>query len=379
MKKIVRVSIKSTLSVLFLFLAVSIYFYYTYHSQLSYEVIQLENRSGIHLINNIPTIRGFFVTNREVQKDPMGGFNAINAKKLTYGISYVEIPNTFRIGNNFEFSKLHVELYKEQNFITQLRKSIHQSASKLLVIWIHGYKNNFNDAAALLSRGAYDLNTEATYLFFSWPSQDRFLSYEEDEIMEKDSAPYLAQFLIKIRNEIPEAKLVLIGHSLGTRLICDAFDILYQQKTWKDTDNEIQEVILIAPDVNEDDFDNNFKKQILAMVKRLTIYVASDDNALLISHFRYSNKPLGLPNHFKPDTQLDEVQSLLAIDSLESHFDIIDATYIIKPEFFKHQYYRSRPIITDIYWILNDSFSTQKRPLYRSKLIPNKNYWILPP
>ena len=136
---------------------------------------------------------------------------------------------------------------------------------------------------------------------------------------------------------------------------------------------------MIAPDVNAQDFDFRFKQQILTMVNRLTVYVASDDNALLISHFINSSMPLGLPTQFSPDTQLDEAQSLLTIDSLDSHLDIIDATYIIKPEFFKHNYYRSRALITDMYWLLNNPLPTEQRPLYRSKLNPNKNYWILPP
>ena len=229
MRNIVRRSMQLILFLLFFILTGFTYFHYKYDAPFNYEVINFENRSGIHLINNAPAIRAFFITNRTFEQSPPAEFKDTNARKLTYGITFVEIPKQYRMEEYFDDSKVHLHLYNKNDFIVQLKKSINKSPSKRLIIWVHGFRSNFNKAAALLSRGAYDLNTEATYLFFSWPSKNSLLFYEQDELMEKESAPLLAQFLIQIHQKIPKAKLMLISHSLGARLICDAFDVLDQQ------------------------------------------------------------------------------------------------------------------------------------------------------
>lgn len=376
MKRFSRKKLIISLTVLFLLLSLS-FFYYRFKSQFNYDVINLENRSGIHLVTGQPTIKTFYATNRLVED---GEKTEQLSPELNYGISFVAIPRQYRIGGDFNKKILQDDPLDEKNFFHQLRQAIAKSESKQLVIWVHGYANSFQGTAAVLARGAYDLNTEATYLFFSWPSQNRLFAYRDDENMEKESAVYFADFLRKLRKEVPQAKLVIIAHSLGTRLLCDTFDILYKKADWRDKDKEISDVILIAPDVNEEDFNQQFKSQILAMVNRLTVYVASDDGALLISHLKYGGKPLGLPTQFDNDTQLDEAQALLSLMDLGmDNLDIIDATYIIKPSFFSHSYYRSRDIISDIYWLLNNHTPTDKRHLFRSKLRKNLNYWIIPP
>ncbi|WP_165474775.1 alpha/beta hydrolase [Legionella nagasakiensis] len=292
----------------------------------------------------------------------------------------MRIPKQYYVGGHFEKKLLQDKNLDESNFFRQLRQSVANSQSKLVVLWIHGYANSFNSTASVLARGAYDLNTEATYLFFSWPSKNRWFAYDDDANAEKQSAPFLAKFLNQLKKEVPNGKLVIIAHSLGTRLVCDAFDKLYTQANWRDSDAEIQNIILIAPDINEDDFNHQFKNQMLAMVKKLTVYVASDDGALLISHLKYGTKPLGLPVQFNEETQLEETQALLVLmDKGLGNLDIIDATYIIKPSFFSHSYYRSRAIISDIYWLLNHEAPTEKRQLFRNKLRKNLNYWVLPP
>ncbi|WP_298625127.1 alpha/beta hydrolase [uncultured Legionella sp.] len=364
-----------SLTFLFLLLLLSI-FYYRYKSQFNYDVINLENRSGIHLIDGQPAIKEFYATNRLIED---GNKTGELSPTLNYGISIVNIPRQYRIGGDFKKKIVQDIPLEEKKFFHELNQTIAKTESKLLVVWIHGYANSFEGTAAVLARGAYDLNTEATYLFFSWPSQNRLFAYVADEQMEKKSAVAFANFLTELKREVPGARLVIIGHSLGTRLLCDAFDILYTKADWRDKDKEISDVILIAPDVDQDDFDLHFKDQILAMVKRLTVYVASDDGALLISNLKHGTKPLGLPTHFDDNTQLDETQALLSLSEQGmDNLDIVDATYIIKPS-FSHSYYRSRDIISDIYWLLNHNAPTDKRQLFRSKLRKKDNYWVIPP
>jgi hypothetical protein len=56
--------------------------------------------------------------------------------------------------------------------------------------------------------------------------------------------------------------------------------------------------------VDREEFDQSFKPALQSLVNRLTIYVASDDNVLLLGKLLYNVDSIGLPERFSPDTNL---------------------------------------------------------------------------
>ena len=52
-----------------------------------------------------------------------------------------------------------------------------------------------------------------------------------------------------------------------------------------DAEKEIAHVVLAAPDVAQDEFDEKFAAQIRQLSKHLTVYVSSTDQALLLSQW----------------------------------------------------------------------------------------------
>jgi hypothetical protein len=75
----------------------------------------------------------------------------------------------------------------------------------------------------------------------------------------------------------------------------------------------------------------SFKPALRSLVNRLTIYVASDDNVLLLGKLLYNVDSIGLPERFSPDTNLDEIQTFLYYEKqLPGQIDLVDVFFFLE-------------------------------------------------
>jgi len=114
----------------------------------------------------------------------------------------------------------------------------------------------------------------------------------------------------------------------------------------------------------------------------LTIYVASDDNVLLLGKLLYNVDSIGLPEQFSPDTNLDEIQTFLYYEKqLPGKIDLVDVSFSSKEDFLKkHRLFLERPVLEDLYWLIRDDYPAAKRHLLKyngSKT--STDYWVIPP
>jgi esterase/lipase superfamily enzyme len=194
------------------------------------------------------------------------------------------------------------------------------------VIWIHGYRLSFPASTAYCAPIARDLNIDANVLTFDWASSESVLGYTSDLTQLPESTKHLVELLKTINNDVKTQKIVIIAHSLGCRLVCLA---LQQLRADPDVGNlKLDQVVFLAPNVDREEFDRNFKSELEALVNRLTIYVASDDNVLLLGKLLYNVDSIGLPEEFSPDTNLDEIQTFLFYEKqLPGKIDLVDVSF----------------------------------------------------
>ena len=117
------------------------------------------------------------------------------------------------------------------------------------------------------------------------------------------------------------------------------------------------------------------------MVNRLTIYVASDDNVLLLGKLLYNVDSIGLPEQFSPDTNLDEIQTFLYYEKqLPGKIDLVDVSFSKKDFLRKHRLFLERPVLEDLFWLIHDDYPAAKRHLlkYKGTKKPT-DYWVIPP
>jgi len=251
-----------------------------------------------------------------------------------------------------------------------------------LVIWLHGHKNSFETSATHYAQIAADLNIDATFLTYDWTSNHSIFGYTNSAKQIADSATHLADLLDLIVNKAKPKKIIIIAHSLGCKLACEAFDKLHQKPQWSDRTPEFDHVVFLAPNVDKNDFDQRFKYVLMTMIKKLTVYVASNDDVLLLSKLFHNINSLGLPKEFLGNTNMDEIQALLYYGRLlPNKIDIIDTSYFDKKDFIGHFYFRERPVLTDLYALIEGTSSVNKRYLlkYDGHTQHAVDYWIIPP
>jgi esterase/lipase superfamily enzyme len=297
------------------------------------------------------------------------------AGQLSYGLVKVQVPEHDRAGSPLDVGAIKkVESIPYPAFLEFLRAQ----SGKPLVIWIHGYQASFLLSTTHCAQVARDLNINTNVVTFDWASNESVLGYTRDVDQISRSTEYLVDLLETINKEVNPPKIIIIAHSLGCRLACLALEKLYGNPDAKNL--KLDHVIFIAPNVDREEFARNFKSALQALVNRLTIYVTSDDNALLLGKLLYNVDSIGLPEQFSPDTNLDEIQTFLFYEKqLPGRIDLVDVSFSPKKDVLrKHRLFLERPVLEDLYWLIRDDYPASKRHLLKYSG-GKADYWVIPP
>jgi esterase/lipase superfamily enzyme len=226
---------------------------------------------------------------------------------------------------------------------------------------------------------ARDLNIDANVLTFDWASNESVFGYTRDLLQVPRSTKHFVDLLTAINSEVKPPKIIVIAHSLGCRLVCLALQELYNDPNTRNL--KLDHVIFLAPNIDREEFDQNFKSELQTLVNRLTIYVASDDNILLLGKLLYNVDSIGLPEQFSPDTNLDEIQSFLYYEKqLPGKIDLVDVSFSKKDFLRKHRLFLERPVLDDLFWLIHDDYPAARRHLLKYKGSKSRtDYWVIPP
>lgn len=274
-----------------------------------------------------------------------------------------------------------IEKMNEDVFLKELADTVKLSAHKSLLVMVFGYKDDFEATAIKAAYSAYLLDINTPVLLFDWPGDQSvdIMGYKKAQSLAAESGPQLGELLVKISREVRPDKLWISASSLGCQIVCDAFEQMHKYPDFFDTDHEIDHVILAAPDVSQDEFDERFKKELSALSRRLTAYVSSDDQALLMSGLINDDKRLGRQkSRIKNPEQHEEAKDLLCLKSQDpDKVMIIDVTPINYAS-YKHGYYLESPeFFDDCYMRIFDTKPNLNRRLYLLKFKGDTDYWVL--
>jgi esterase/lipase superfamily enzyme len=163
------------------------------------------------------------------------------------------------------------------------------------------------------------LDINAPVMVFDWPgNQGGSLSgYRRAQQVATESSAELAETLRLIVREIQPERLWLVANSMGAQVAVDAFSELYRDSEFADAAVEIDEVVLTAPDVDRDRFNRQFRKELAALARNTTVYVSSNDRALLASRIVNRARRLGESTLSKEDAEM--------LDAAEGAFDLVEA------------------------------------------------------
>ena len=232
----------------------------------------------------------FIATTRAPKGRDFGPSRATTPRYLRYDIS---VPPERQLGEiswpegtpdpNTDFLATAVEPYASgAAFRADLGRALRQraSASREVIIYVHGFNNNFADGVLRITQLAHDFEFSGVAVHYSWPSAANPLGYAYD----RDSVLFARDGLEALIREVKAAgagKISIVAHSVGSMLTMEALRqiaIAEPGSVARDVDG----VILISPDLDVELFHSQAVR-IGKLPKPFGIFVSNRDRVLQLS------------------------------------------------------------------------------------------------
>ncbi|WP_425324739.1 alpha/beta hydrolase [Leptospira brenneri] len=285
-----------------------------------------------------------------------------------YGICLVNIPSKHIIGD------ISLDNAQDKNQFFQFKgrintddreflNKIKSSASNEVLVFVHGFNVNFDEAVLRAGQIKYDLKFPGEVVVYSWPAgADSGIfgqvmvksTYDLNFTEAKINREPFAKFLTDITGL--GKKIHLVVHSMGHQVVLPSVANLAKQGKSK----FLSELILNAPDFDKNEFEL-ILSDLTKSSERVTLYCSPGDNALVASQ-----KVNGAPR--------------AGMCFKYSGVDVINVNEVDDPVLgvggLGHGYYSSRPILTDIYQVLL-GVSVERRLFIRKSGPKNGENFVL--
>ena len=316
----------------------------------------------------------YFATDRELSGDRHPARLFGNGRgQLRYGSCEVSIPRDHRMGElespsllRLEFRQdpdqhvvlLAADLAEREHFMADLRQAIAAAGNRSALLFIHGYRTSFEDAARRTGQVAYDLGFHGTPVFYSWPSQGKLSGYILDEANVEWTQADLAAFLADFLQQSEAEHVYLLAHSMGSRAMAKATASVIAARP--ELAGRIREVILAAPDIDADVFRQQLLPALGAVPNPLTLYASSEDSALRASKAIHGYARAG-----------ESGPGLVVANGVET----IDASGV-DTGFVRHAYFaEQRSALSDMYYLMQKHTRAAERFGLRAVEGTTGRYW----
>ncbi len=274
-------------------------------------------RMQVARVPETDSYRFFFATNREpgVVDGPLGErFGAVRSESLSLGSFDTEIAPSLGLGMWIDAGRwLLAEEIRIQNlrpleqadFVADLRAMVAASPHRALLMMVHGFRTDFDLALRATAFLAHILDVDAPILVFDWPgNQGQSLGgYRRAQAAAQASGAELAAALRLVVREVQPERLWLMANSMGAEVVVDAFHALGQDPQLDDAGLAIDELVLTAPDVDRERFQEAFRAGLGSVARNTTVYVSANDRALLVSRVINRGPRLGQSTLSKSDAK----------------------------------------------------------------------------
>jgi esterase/lipase superfamily enzyme len=331
-----------------------------------------------------------YVTNRQAGSSEGSldeRFSNQRANQLTYGFFDADIQPSLGLGmlinptewlQNEEIDLLDVRTVPQQTFVTGLRQAIDQSPHGALLIVLHGFREAFESALRKTAFLAHVLDIDAPLMLFDWPGNQgtSLRAYHRAHRVATESAEELAATLRVVVDEVRPRQVWILANSMGAQVVVKAVHTLYQSQELADPETEIQHVVLTAPDVDGDQFDSQFKREIAALSDHLTVYVSSNDRALLASRLINRGGRRG-ESTLSPDMLQEATRIVELTDSGSDLITLVDVTPVNRTRNFHNFSLETPEFFDDLFLRLANPELPHSRPIYHVQTPEGRVYSVL--
>ena len=175
-----------------------------------------------------------------------------------------------------------------------------------VLVYVHGFRETFTTSSRDTAQIARLTEFKGPVIQYSWPSQGELLSYVVDETNMYWDERNFRTFLQSLAEKPWVKDIVLVSHSLGTRLVVPSIEHVDRNAANQDSSN-ISNIILVAPDTDLQEFEREIGTTILspkrvAGGRKVTVFVSAKDKAIGLSRTIHGYPRLGNPYCFNPNT-----------------------------------------------------------------------------
>ena len=337
--------------------------------------------------------RFFYVTNRDsdAAEGPLEErFGSGRETSLKFGIFDTEIRASLGLGLllnpsdwflNEEIRLKNIEALEKEKFVAKLRQQVEASPRRSLLIIVHGFRERFPSALRKTAFLSHVLDIDTPVVVFDWPGDQgsSLRGYRRARQVAAESGAELAATLETIIEDVQPERLWLMANSMGGQVVVDAFSLLNRDADFSDSQTEIENVVLTAPDVDHREFNDQFKQDIKALAKNVTVYVSSNDRALLIS--RVINRGLRLgESTLDPGNpgQVEQTASLAALlEPGDEQLTLVDVTPVNRTRNFHNFSLETPEFFDDLFLRFTTAEMPQSRELYFLQTPNNSRYYVL--
>lgn len=196
-------------------------------------------------------------------------------------------------GSEDEPWKTHdAKLLRKSDWVeTLLRQVARPGANKELLVFIHGYRNDFHDGLqrAVTVRNLYPYAVPTVSIV--WPSRKRYLGY----IYDASSIGWAQAHIDRLLRTLVQGtdNITLVAHSMGGRALIGAVERLNLED--EAAASRIRKIILVSPDVDRDRVlrDKGSVEALLHGGRSVTIYSSHEDFPLRTSRRLHGYSRLG--------------------------------------------------------------------------------------
>ena len=170
---------------------------------------------------------------------------------------------------------------------------------------------------------------------------------------------------------------IISGISIFALMAIPFFGRIFKRQ--KIIEAEIDDVVLTAPDVSHEQFGEQFKEEIKALTDQLTVYVSSNDRALLMSRILNRGRRLGestvdLDN---PDQSEEALKALQMVEPGSSNVTLVDVTPVNRTRNFHNFSLETPEFFDDLFLRLTNDDTPRSRLKYLVRTPEGAEYWVL--